>query len=67
MSKFNALPTEDRFLSLTNDQIMFIVASMQLDAEDAKRGVSDSDETFHDEGFDEWLEQVEEEDGERYF
>lgn len=32
MSKFNVLPTDDRFLNLTNPQISFLLESMEIDA-----------------------------------
>lgn len=31
MSKFNVLPTDERFLSLTNPQISFLLESMEID------------------------------------
>ena len=32
MSKFNVLPTDERFLNLTNPQISFLLESMEIDA-----------------------------------
>lgn len=32
MSKFNVLPTDERFLNLTNTQISFLLESMEIDA-----------------------------------
>ena len=67
MDKFKVLPTDERFLSLTDYQFMWILSHMELDVEEAKKPAQGEGDTFYDEGFDEWLEQVEEEDGERYF
>lgn len=33
MTQFNVLPTDERFLSLTEDQLAFIISSMEIDIE----------------------------------
>lgn len=53
MSKFNVLPTDERFLKLTTNQIMFILDSMEIDSLIASgKDISNfvEDETFSYEG-----------------
>lgn len=53
MSKFNVLPTDERFLKLTTNQIMFILDSMEVDSLIASgKDVSNfvEDETFNYDG-----------------
>ena len=50
MSKFNVLPTDERFLNLTNPQISFLLESMEIDMALASgKGLNDS---YEDDSFD---------------
>lgn len=67
MRKFNVLPTEERFTSLTDLQISYIVENMIEDAEQAKNPSKEADEDFYDtddawyeddEAFEEAMEEI---------
>lgn len=67
MRKFNVLPTEERFTSLTDLQIAYIVENMIEDAEQAKNPSKEADEDFYDtddawyeddEAFEEAMEEI---------
>lgn len=65
LDHFKILPTDERFLSLTLDQILLIIAHMQLDEEDRKNQKADHSETYYDESYDDWeqeqLDEIEQE------
>jgi hypothetical protein len=60
---YNVLPTDERYLALTRDQIALIFAHMKLDRDEAKRGTEKYDETAFDPEYEDWEEKVLNEDG----
>lgn len=49
MTQFNVLPTDERFLNLTEDQLAFIISSMEIDLAQQN---PDKPSSWEDDGFD---------------
>ena len=62
-SRYNVLPTDERYLALTQDQVALIFAHIEIDKEESKRGTENFDETAFDPEYEDWEERVMSEDG----
>lgn len=62
MREFGVLPTDERFQNLTVEQVAWISCQMEIDAKERKKALAEYDESYADEGYENWEERVAEED-----
>ena len=62
MREFQVLPTDERYLNLTEEQLVWIVENFNLDVKEREKAAKGVDESYYDENYEEWEQKVLEED-----